>query len=89
MYFDSPCTYEIDIQIYIKKVYKGYYTADKAVCVAVTYGCLGDDYKKPESGIEYVELALSGCQHLCNTIHDITCTSILHFPQVGLDSIGT
>ena len=43
-------------------------------------GCLPSSYTPPDTHIFYVEVTLNGCQHLCQQLHDVTCTRIVFLP---------
>ena len=44
-------------------------------------GCLKRDYEEPEHSSMYAEKALSACKHLCQTVDDSTCSTIVHVPS--------
>ena len=43
-------------------------------------GCLSERYSPPDTSAFYVEVTLNGCKHLCQQLHDVTCTRIVFLP---------
>ena len=43
-------------------------------------GCLPGSYTPTDPHVFYVEVTLNGCKHLCQQLHDVTCTRIVFLP---------
>ena len=43
-------------------------------------GCIDSSFVPQINYHFYVEMALSGCKHLCETVHDVTCTLLTFVP---------
>ena len=44
-------------------------------------GCIDSSFVPLINYNFYVEMALSGCKHLCETVHDVTCTMLTFVPE--------